>query len=63
MPSGKPAGVRCVNLSPENRCTIYGRSDYPSVCTNFEASYETCGNDNEFAMANLKTLEGLTAPD
>jgi hypothetical protein len=63
MPSGKPAGVRCVNLLPENRCGIYGRPDYPAVCANFKASLDTCGNDNGFAMENLMLLERLTAPD
>ena len=62
MPFGKPAGVRCVNLSGENRCRIYGRQDYPAVCANFKASSGTCGNDNEFAMENQEKLERLTSP-
>ena len=63
MPSGKTAGVRCVNLSSENRCLIYGHPDYPAVCANFKASRGTCGDDNAFAMANLEVLERLTSPD
>ena len=44
MPDGKPAGVRCVQLSPDNQCEIYGRPDRPAVCLSYQAS-ESCGTD------------------
>ena len=25
MPNGKPAGVRCVQLTPDNRCLLFGQ--------------------------------------
>jgi hypothetical protein len=62
MPEGKPAGVRCVNLDAENRCSIYGSRDYPAVCRNFAASEEMCGADGGQAREYLIALEALTAP-
>jgi len=62
MPGGKPAGVRCVNLSEDNTCTIHDRPDYPEVCRNLKPSKEMCGSTLEEAMAYLNRLEQLTKP-
>ncbi len=59
MPEGKPAGVRCVQLSPDNQCTIYGRTDRPAVCLSYQAS-ESCGVNREDALCNLADLEVIT---
>ena len=55
---GKPAGVRCVHLSEENRCLIY--SERPDVCREFSATKELCGSSFKEAMANLSWLEEAT---
>lgn len=62
MPDGKDAGVRCVNLSEDNVCTIHDRPEYPEVCMNFTPSEEICASSSDEAMKNLKRLELLTKP-
>ena len=32
MPEGKPAGVRCVQLTDDNRCAIFDSEERPWVC-------------------------------
>jgi Fe-S-cluster containining protein len=63
MPDGKPAGVRCVNLDKENRCTIHGRPDYPKVCAGLRPNREMCGTSRKEALTYLTNLENLTRPD
>ena len=63
MPNGKPAGVRCVQLSEDNRCLIYGRSERPEVCRRLRANREMCGDSREQALAYLARLEEQTRPD
>jgi uncharacterized protein len=58
----KPAGVRCVQLSADNRCQIFGRPERPAVCASLMPSPEMCGNSNEQAMQWLGMLETSTAP-
>lgn len=62
MPNGKPAGVRCVQLSPDNLCLIYGRPERPEVCNRLRANAEMCGDSMEHALAYLANLEELTKP-
>lgn len=62
MPDGKPAGVRCVNLSDNNVCMIYDSPDYPEACKNLTPSEEMCGNSSDDAFEYLKNLERLTKP-
>ena len=57
MPNGKLAGVRCVNLSSDNRCTIFGKPERPRVCLGFRAERLFCGDTNQEAMEILSTLE------
>lgn len=63
MPNGKPAGVRCVNLSDDYRCRIWGTPEYPSVCAEFRPTLEECGHDRPEALVLLARLEELTRPD
>ena len=56
MPGGKPAGVRCVNLSDDLKCLIYDSPGKPKVCTGFTAEPEFCGNNREEAMEILGSL-------
>jgi uncharacterized protein len=62
MPGGKPAGLRCMHLSKDNRCLIHDRDDYPQVCRNLRPSLEMCGSDTAWAMNYLQELEELTSP-
>jgi Fe-S-cluster containining protein len=62
MPSGKPAGVRCIQLDIGNRCMIFGRPERPAFCAGLQASEEMCGDDREQAMIWLTNLEHLTKP-
>ena len=63
MPDGKPAGVRCVQLTPDNRCLIFGQPERPEVCIRLRPNQEMCGETAEHALAYLEELERLTAPD
>lgn len=63
MPHGKPAGVRCVQLSPDNRCLVFGKPERPAVCCDLRPSEEMCGQTAEEALAYLTQLERLTAPN
>jgi len=62
MPEGKPAGVRCVQLTPDNRCLIYGRPERPEVCVRLRPNREMCGETVEHALAYLAALEEATRP-
>lgn len=62
MPNGKPAGVRCVQLTENNKCKIFGRPQRPQVCYNLQPSEEMCGNSFEEATLYLNYLEQATKP-
>lgn len=61
MPGGKPAGVRCVQLTEDNRCRLFGHVDRPAICVSFQASVEQCGERDEEAYERLAWLEAATA--
>lgn len=60
MPHGKPAGVRCAQLTPENQCRIFGRPERPAVCLSLRPSQEMCGTNRDEALSALQRLEQLT---
>lgn len=62
MPQGKPAGVRCVQLTDDNGCRLFGRPERPEVCIRLRPSEEMCGRTAEEAFAYLAWLERATAP-
>lgn len=62
MPNGKPAGVRCVQLTDDNRCKLFGLPERPAVCVKLRASLEMCGHTTEAALAYLLHLEDITNP-
>jgi hypothetical protein len=62
MPDGKPAGVRCVQLTDDNRCKLFGRPERPAVCASLKPSPEMCGRTDAEALAWLTALERDTAP-
>jgi len=61
MPQGKPAGVRCVQLTAENHCAIFGQPERPAVCAAFGADPEVCGSSTAEALHLLGWLEQSTA--
>lgn len=63
MPAGKPAGVRCVQLTPDNLCRLFGRPDRPAVCVRLRPNVEMCGQTAGEALAWLDALELATRPD
>lgn len=62
MPRGKPAGVPCVQLSPDHRCLIFGRPERPACCSGLSPSLEMCGTSRTEALLWLTRLEAATAP-
>ncbi|MBL0392178.1 YkgJ family cysteine cluster protein [Ramlibacter monticola] len=62
MPEGKPAGVRCVQLDPSNRCRLFGRPERPAFCGGLQPSAEMCGSSREHALLWLTRLEQATRP-
>ena len=63
MPQGKPAGVRCVQLGPDERCMIFGQPERPAVCGGLMPSADMCGTSTVSAFVYLTQLERLTQPD
>lgn len=62
MPLGKPANARCVQLSAENYCLLFGDPQRPAVCRNLKPAPDMCGANNSEAFALLEALEQATAP-
>ena len=62
MPTGKAAGVACMQLTAEGQCSLFGRPERPAVCGALRPSAEMCGSSREEALAYLSGLEAATAP-
>jgi hypothetical protein len=62
MPQGKPAGVRCAQLTAGLRCAIFGDPRRPAVCSRLRPSPEMCGDSRVQALGYLDALEAATAP-
>lgn len=62
MLDGKPSGVRCVQLTPDNRCMLFGQPERPSVCVKLRPDEEMCGQSADEALAWLYALEEATRP-
>ena len=62
MPNGKPAGVRCVQLTDANACAIFGRPERPAACRGLMPAPDMCGATRDQALAWLARLETATAP-
>jgi hypothetical protein len=63
MPEGKLAGVRCVQLTEDNRCRLYGLPERPQVCVRLRPEPEMCGQSAEEALTWLLELEKDTRPE
>lgn len=57
MPNGKPAGVRCVQLTADNQCALFGKPERPEVCVRLRPTQEMCRGNAEEALAWLAWLE------
>lgn len=62
MPNGKPPGHRCIQLTDDNKCKLFGMKERPKVCGDLQPSEEMCGNCYEEAFLFLTQLENDTAP-
>jgi len=62
MPSGKPAGVRCVQLDDAQRCRLFGDPQRPAVCTSLRPTAAMCGDSRDAALQWLARLERATRP-
>lgn len=62
MPDGKPAGVRCIQLTDDHRCKLFGHPDRPKVCGNLQAERDMCGERDEDAFCTLEEWERMTSP-
>jgi hypothetical protein len=62
MPRGKPAGVRCIHLTADFRCAIFGSPDRPAVCSSLRPEPDMCGDSREFALNQLSRLDAETQP-
>ena len=58
---GKAAGVRCVQLTHDNRCAIFADPRRPSVCATLRASLEMCGANEDVAATRVHAMQFLTA--
>jgi uncharacterized protein len=62
MPGGKAAGVRCVQLSRDNRCLLFGCAERPAVCVRLQPARDMCGRSSSEALTLLAKLEAATRP-
>jgi len=60
MPGGKPAGVRCAQLTDDNCCAIHDSADRPAVCGSYLATEEFGGATSDEALRILAELELIT---
>jgi len=60
MPDGKPAGVRCIQLTADNLCRLYGRPERPDFCSSYCASEAFCGSSMGEAFELITLLEAAT---
>jgi uncharacterized protein len=60
-PNGKPAGVRCKNLTEYFTCSLWlDPITMPKICKSFQADIELCGNSYLEAVNLINKWEELT---
>jgi Fe-S-cluster containining protein len=62
LPDGKPEGVRCIHLTDEFQCGLFGLKERPAVCSALQPSDDLCGVDREDAVTKIAWLEENTRP-
>jgi Fe-S-cluster containining protein len=60
MPDGKPAGLRCIQLTEYNLCSLYGKPERPEFCASYRASEDFCGGTRGEALELIAVLEAAT---
>lgn len=63
MPNGKPAGVRCVQLTDDLRCMLFGMPERPAFCGTLQPNEQMCGASRDEALQFLTLLEIETRPE
>lgn len=63
MAEGKPAGVRCVQLSADGLCQLFNQPERPAFCVSLAPNHDMCGDTREQALRLLGALEIATRPD
>ncbi len=61
MPAGKAAGERCLHLSVDMLCAIFGLPERPAVCSQFKAAVDVCGDSQGDAIRLITWWEEATA--
>ena len=61
MPNGKPAGVRCIHLSDNNLCKLFGKPERPEICADYKADKWFCCDSREEAIERLTLIERATS--
>ena len=57
----KPAGVPCVHLDTDFRCTIFGRPERPACCAGLQAApVELRSPREEEFRSSIRAIEGQT---
>jgi hypothetical protein len=54
--------MRCVNLTKDQKCAVWGSPAYPAVCRGFKPGPDVCGKDREQALGLLAAMERSTRP-
>ena len=57
MPNGKPAFTKCIHLTDDNLCGLFGKTERPDICSRFQASPDVCGTNREEAITLIVSLE------
>jgi len=57
MKNGKVSGEKCIHLTNDFLCDIFGMPSRPLVCINFNFDPEICGKNQQEAMQIMKGLE------
>jgi uncharacterized protein len=52
--------MRCIQLTNDNRCAIFGDPRRPQVCARLQPEPAMCGGDREHALGWLSALEKAT---
>jgi hypothetical protein len=61
MPDGKPAGIKCLHLTKDRCCDLFGSIHRPKICEKFQADPEICGKSKREAMELIALLEKETS--
>jgi len=62
MPEGKPAGMRCIQLTDANSCALFGKPERPGVCQRLRPEPAMCGASRMEAMRIIAAMEAASAP-